>query len=89
MTEATATPQPPLADVDDFLAWVEGQRERYEFVGGRVTLMAGGSEAHKTRRFPWRRSSSRCRSRKSTTASRCRRRTPPPLQPADRRGCEP
>ena len=46
MTEATATPQPPLADLDDFLAWVEGQRERYEFVGGRLTLMAGGSEAH-------------------------------------------
>jgi hypothetical protein len=28
MSEATATPQPVLADVDDFLAWVQGQRER-------------------------------------------------------------
>jgi Uma2 family endonuclease len=45
MAEAT-TPQPPLADVEDFLAWVERQRERYEFVDGRLTLMAGGSEAH-------------------------------------------
>ena len=34
MHEATATPQPMLAHVDDFLAWVEGQRERYEFVAG-------------------------------------------------------
>jgi Uma2 family endonuclease len=46
MPEATATPQPMLADVDDFLAWVQGQRERYEFVGGRLVMMAGGSEDH-------------------------------------------
>jgi Uma2 family endonuclease len=46
MSEATATPQPVLADVDDFLAWVQGQRERYEFVGGRLIMMAGGSEDH-------------------------------------------
>ena len=46
MTEATATPQPVLGDVDDFLAWVEGQRERYELVGGRLTPRAGGSEGH-------------------------------------------
>jgi Uma2 family endonuclease len=46
MTEATATPPPRLVDVDDFLAWVEAQRERYEFVGGRVRLMAAGSEVH-------------------------------------------
>jgi Uma2 family endonuclease len=45
MSEA-ATPQPVLADVDDFLAWVQGQRERYEFVGGRLVMMAGGSEDH-------------------------------------------
>jgi Uma2 family endonuclease len=45
MSEA-ATPQPMLADVDDFLAWVQGQRERYEFVGGRLVMMAGGSEDH-------------------------------------------
>jgi Uma2 family endonuclease len=41
-----ATPQPVLADVDDFLAWVQGQRERYEFVAGRLMMMAGGSEDH-------------------------------------------
>ena len=46
MSEATATPQPVLADVDDFLAWVEGQREHYEFVAGRLVMMAGGSEDH-------------------------------------------
>jgi Uma2 family endonuclease len=46
MSEATATPQPLLADVEDFLAWLEGQSERYEFVGGRLTMMAGGSETH-------------------------------------------
>ena len=43
MSEA-ATPQEVLADVDDFLAWVQGQRERYELVGGRLVMMAGGSE---------------------------------------------
>ena len=41
-----ATPQPVLADVDDILAWVQGRRERYEFVGGRLVMMAGGSEDH-------------------------------------------
>jgi Uma2 family endonuclease len=46
MPEATATPQPVLADVDDFLAWVQGQPERYEFAGGRLVMMAGGSEDH-------------------------------------------
>jgi Uma2 family endonuclease len=46
MSEATATPQPVLADVDDFLAWVQGKRERYEFVGGRLVMRAGGSEDH-------------------------------------------
>jgi Uma2 family endonuclease len=48
MSEATPTPQPQpvLADVDDFLAWVQGQRERYEFVGGHLVMMAGGSEDH-------------------------------------------
>ena len=46
MSEATATPQPVLAGVDDFLAWVEGQRERYEFVAGRLVMMAGDSEDH-------------------------------------------
>jgi Uma2 family endonuclease len=46
MPEATATRAPVLRNVDDFLAWVEGQGERYELVGGRLVLMAGGSEAH-------------------------------------------
>ncbi len=41
-----ATPQPVLGDLEDFLAWVQNQRERYEFVGGRLVLMAGGSEDH-------------------------------------------
>ena len=50
MTEATATPQPLLANVDDFLAWVEGQRERYEFVGGRLTLMAAAARRTTTSR---------------------------------------
>jgi Uma2 family endonuclease len=36
---------PALGDVDDFLAWVEPQRERYEFVRGRLVMMAGGSES--------------------------------------------
>jgi Uma2 family endonuclease len=35
---------PTLRGIDDFLAWVEPQRERYEFVRGRLTMMAGGSE---------------------------------------------
>jgi Uma2 family endonuclease len=46
MPEATAFDAPLLRDVDDFLDWVEGQRQRYELVAGRVVLMAGGSEAH-------------------------------------------
>jgi Uma2 family endonuclease len=44
MPEATATPQPMLADIEDFLAWVQGERERYEIVVGRLVMMAGGSE---------------------------------------------
>jgi Uma2 family endonuclease len=30
----------------DFLAWEERQKERYEFLDGVVTMMAGGSRAH-------------------------------------------
>jgi Uma2 family endonuclease len=30
----------------DFLAWEERQKERYEFLDGIVTMMAGGSRAH-------------------------------------------
>jgi Uma2 family endonuclease len=39
-----AVRHPPLHTVDDFLTWVEVQRERYEFVRGRLVMMAGGSE---------------------------------------------
>ncbi len=46
MPEATATPQPVLGGLEHFLAWVQNQRERYEFVGGRLVRMAGGSEDH-------------------------------------------
>jgi Uma2 family endonuclease len=31
---------------DDFLAWEQGQLERYELVDGIVRLMAGGTEGH-------------------------------------------
>ncbi|HEX6142099.1 MAG TPA: Uma2 family endonuclease [Geminicoccaceae bacterium] len=46
MADATASSGPVLATVEDFLAWVEPQAERYEFVDGRLVLMAGGSEQH-------------------------------------------
>ena len=46
MPHSTASAQPVLHTVDDFLAWVERQNERYEFVHGRLVLMAGGSSAH-------------------------------------------
>jgi Uma2 family endonuclease len=45
MSEA-ARQLPVLTDVDSFLDWVERQPERYEFVGGRLRLMAGGSTPH-------------------------------------------
>ena len=37
---------PILRTVDEFLAWENQQAERYEFVGGVLTLMAGGTENH-------------------------------------------
>lgn len=46
MASSAAPTYPALATIDDFLAWVERQGERYEFVRGRLVLMAGGSEAH-------------------------------------------
>ncbi|MDX1542102.1 MAG: Uma2 family endonuclease, partial [Geminicoccaceae bacterium] len=46
MVEITAPLQPVLRNVDAFLTWVESQPERYEFVRGRLVLMAGGSERH-------------------------------------------
>jgi Uma2 family endonuclease len=37
---------PILRNVEEFLAWEEGQPERYELVGGVIRLMAGGSANH-------------------------------------------
>ena len=37
---------PLLRSVDQFLAWEEQQADRYELVGGVITLMAGGTENH-------------------------------------------
>lgn len=34
--------------LEAFLAWEEGQSERYEFVDGEAFAMAGGTEAHDT-----------------------------------------
>jgi Uma2 family endonuclease len=46
MPGSAASAHPPPATFDDFLAWVERQDERYEFVRGRLVLMPGGSTAH-------------------------------------------
>ena len=37
-----------LMSLDEFLAWERDQPERYEYAGGRVTMMTGGSAAHVT-----------------------------------------
>lgn len=37
---------PIFRSADEFLTWEERQEERYEFVGGVVTMMAGGTENH-------------------------------------------
>ncbi|MDX6752595.1 Uma2 family endonuclease [Geminicoccaceae bacterium 1502E] len=37
---------PVIDHVDDFLDWVHGQEERFEFVDGRLLAMGGGSRAH-------------------------------------------
>ncbi|MCB2055403.1 MAG: Uma2 family endonuclease [Geminicoccaceae bacterium] len=37
---------PLIHDADRFIVWETGQKERYEFVGGVVRLMAGGSANH-------------------------------------------
>lgn len=37
---------PILRSVEEFLDWEIRQPERYEFVGGVLTMMAGGSENH-------------------------------------------
>jgi Uma2 family endonuclease len=46
MPGSTATAHLVLNTVDDFLAWVERQHERYEFVRGRPVLMASVSTVH-------------------------------------------
>ena len=38
--------QPIFRSVDEFLAWENAQAERYEFVGGVITMLAGGTENH-------------------------------------------
>ncbi len=37
---------PILRDVDDFLAWAENRPERWQFVEGRLVMMAGASDPH-------------------------------------------
>jgi Uma2 family endonuclease len=37
-----------LLSLDEFLAWEREQPERYEYAGGVVTMMTGGSAAHVT-----------------------------------------
>jgi Uma2 family endonuclease len=39
-------PLPKPWTVEDFLAWERRQAERYEFVGGVIRMMVGGSNAH-------------------------------------------
>ena len=39
-------PLPRPWTVDDFLAWGRRQQERYEFVGGVIRMMVGGSNTH-------------------------------------------
>jgi Uma2 family endonuclease len=39
-------PLPEPWSVDDFLAWERRQPERYEFVGGVIRMMVGGSNTH-------------------------------------------
>jgi Uma2 family endonuclease len=41
-----AEPLPRPWTVEDFLAWERRQPERYEFVGGVIRMMVGGSNAH-------------------------------------------
>jgi Uma2 family endonuclease len=41
-----AEAQPRDWTLGEFLAWEEQQAERYEFVGGQIVMMAGGTQAH-------------------------------------------
>jgi Uma2 family endonuclease len=45
MAEATAA-TPVLRDVEEFLAWAEGRTERWQFVEGRLVMMAGAADPH-------------------------------------------
>ncbi|MCL6606800.1 MAG: Uma2 family endonuclease [Geminicoccaceae bacterium] len=45
MAEAVAT-TPILRDVEEFLAWAETRPERWQYVEGRLVMMAGASDAH-------------------------------------------
>lgn len=45
MAEAIPT-APILRDVEDFLAWAETRPERWQFVDGRLVMMAGASDPH-------------------------------------------
>jgi Uma2 family endonuclease len=37
-----------LMSLDEFLAWERDQPERYEYAGGVITMMTGGSLDHST-----------------------------------------
>lgn len=43
---ASVLDRPVLHDLDDFLAWLQTQEGRYEFIEGRIVAMAGGSYPH-------------------------------------------
>jgi Uma2 family endonuclease len=46
---ATARPQPPRPwTVDEFLEWERQQPERFEYVGGMIVMMVGGTSDHHT-----------------------------------------
>jgi Uma2 family endonuclease len=46
MSPPVTEPLPRPWTVEDFLAWERRQPERYEFVGGVIRMMVGGSNAH-------------------------------------------
>ena len=46
MDALVTQPLPRPWTVDDFLAWERRQPERYEFVGGVIRMMVGGSNTH-------------------------------------------
>jgi Uma2 family endonuclease len=46
MSPPVTEPLPRPWTVEDFLAWERRQPERYEFVGGVIRMMVGGSNTH-------------------------------------------